>query len=109
MSEQLYRKEVSAKGKVSYNPVRAEEPQGPSITLTDAQCLTVAGALGTTLLMLYERLNPPHKKVARKIKAVEVAILDLYQGTGEGIDRELAEMIAEVWDRTMLTVSSEKS
>lgn len=103
---QLYRKTISKAGKVSYQAI---EPEPETyITLTDAQCLTAAGALGTTLLMMYERLNPPHKKVARKIKAVEVAILDLYQGTGEPLDRDIAEIMCAAWDKAMMLVSAER-
>lgn len=97
--EQLYRKEQHGKA-VRYVPVAAEET-GPVLTYTDAQCLTVAGTLGTVLLTIFERNIPPHKRVARKINAVQAAILDLYAGTGAKIDDELAEQVFTTWDRTM--------
>ena len=76
------------------------------LEFTEAQCLTAAGALGAVLLAVFERNIPPHKKVARKIKAVEAAILDLFQGTGAEIDDEVAELMIETWDRVMKEVAN---
>ena len=54
------------------------ETQSP----TDKQAITIAGTLGISLLMNYQRLMPPHKLVARKVKAVENAVTDLFRSTG---------------------------
>lgn len=105
MSEQLYRK-VEGK-RVRYVPVVPEPELQTVLQFSDAQCITAAGALGMTLLMVFERNLPPHKKVARKIKAVESAILDLFHGTGESIDPEIADLFCKTWDRTMLALNSD--
>lgn len=48
--------------------------------LTDKQAITIAGTLGITLLMNYQRLMPPHKLIARKVKAVEDAVSEALDG-----------------------------
>ena len=110
MMEQLYRKVL--KGKVvRYEPVEAVEAQTePTIyyNLDEQQSLTAAGSLGVILLMLFERHVPPHKRVARKIKAVETAILDLYKGTGKEIDNEVADAVCRAWDKAMKLISAEE-
>jgi hypothetical protein len=104
MGEMLYKKEMKGK-RVTYTPV-VDDSQPTIINLTDAQCLTAAGSLGLTLLCLFERHIPPHKRVAKKIKAVEQAILQLYHGTGEDIDPELADQFCRAWDRAMLEMAA---
>lgn len=104
MSGQLYRKTMQGK-RVVYVPV-TDEPQ-TVLNLTEAECLTAAGALGVTLLMIFERNIPAHKLVARKISAVKTAVLDLYKGTGEAIDDDIAELIFKAWDRSMKSLSGE--
>ena len=75
----------------------------PDIELefTDAQCLTLAGSLGAVLLMTFERNIPPHKLVARKVKALENAVLDVFKSTGDKVDPEIMELAFSVWDKTM--------
>lgn len=96
--DQLYKKTTQG-GRVRYVPHVEEVTR--TIELTDAQALTAAGALGVTLLGLFERFIPPHKRIARKIKAVENAVLDLFQGTGHPIDEETSRWLCESWDRAM--------
>lgn len=95
---QLYKKVMVGK-RTTYQPVVADEPT--IVALTDKQCISAAGALGVTLLALFERHFPPHKRVARKIKAVEEAIIDLYTGNGEALDDEIATHFCIAWDETM--------
>jgi len=99
-----YTKQISPKGKVTY--VEVVEDDTVVIELTDEQCLTAAGSLGLTLLCLFERNFPEHKKVARKIKAVEQAVLDLYRSTGQPIDPLLADDFCKAWDRTIREMSA---
>jgi hypothetical protein len=105
MSEQLFKRVVKGKS-FRYEPVIDDEPL-TIVTFTEGQCLTAAGTLGVILLMLFERYIPQHKRVARKIKAVETAVLELYKGTGEAIHDDIAELITTTWDRTMKAVASE--
>lgn len=77
------------------------------IQFTEGQCITAAGALGLVLMNVFERNIPPHKKVARKIKAVEEAITDLYRNTGQAIDRDIAELMIGTWDRVILELTAE--
>lgn len=103
MSETFYRR-IQTGNRARYEPVTEPDPV-TVVELTDSQCVTAAGALGVTLLILFERHFPPHKRVARKIKAVETAVLDLFAGTGEEIDEEIADLFCSTWDRTMREIS----
>jgi hypothetical protein len=102
MSEQYYTKVMQGK-KTTYKPVEATPPA--VLNLTEPECLTAAGALGVTLLLIFERNIPAHKMVARKIQAVKAAVLDLYAGTGEPINDDIANLIFEAWDGTMKRLS----
>jgi hypothetical protein len=104
--EQIYRKVVNG-ARVRYVPYLEPEQPKTVIEFTEGQCLTAAGALGTMLLMVFERNIPPHKRVARKINAVQSAILDLFKGTGEPIHDDIAELMAKTWDRVMKELSNE--
>jgi len=81
-----------------------------TVEFTDGQCVTLAGSLGVVLLMTFERNFKPMKNgsphlIARKIKAVKEAVLDLYKSTGEPIDDKYAELTCKVWDETMIKLS----
>jgi len=107
--EELYHKVMKGK-KVTYQLVTEPEPV-TVVTLTDKQCITAAGALGLTLLALFERNFKPMKNgsphlIARKIKTVEQSVLDLFQGCGEAIDPDLADDFCKSWDRTMREMSA---
>lgn len=111
MSEMLYRKKANGR----YEPAFNLEPAGDIVpepvlyyNLTNEQALTAAGALGVTLMALIEKHVPPHKLVARKIKAVEDAILNLYKGTGQEIDDEVADAMCRAWDKAMQLISAEE-
>ena len=82
------------------------EPPPKVVEYTDAQCVTLAGALGVVLLTTFERNMPAHKLVARKIKAVEDAILDLYRSSGAELDEPIAELVFKTWDKTMSELSA---
>lgn len=101
---QLYERITSPDGKVSYKPIKEESPQ--IVNMSDKEMLTVAGALGITLLMVYERVIPPHKRIARKIDAVKSAVCDLYAGAGEPVDEETIEYFCRAWDKTMRMMST---
>lgn len=107
MRETLYKKEMVGK-RVRYTPVEEPAAYDSVIEFTDGQCVTVAGALGVTLLNLFERHIPPHKRIAKNIKAVETAVLNLYNGWGEPVDHDLLDDILKCWDRTMLEMSGGK-
>lgn len=98
--EQLYRRVMKGK-RVSYEPFVEPEQEPVVHNLTDRQALTVAASLGCTLLILFERHFPAHQRSARKIKAVERAILDLFAGSGEQLDPEIADWVCKCWDETM--------
>ena len=83
---------------VPYSPVT--DATVVEFDLNEAQCLTAAGALGVTLLNIFERHIPAHKRNARKIKAVQDAVLSLYAGSGQAIDVRLADVICKSWDQT---------
>lgn len=112
--ETLYRKVMKGKT-VRYEPVQPEpdglvsgvEPTVTTITFTDRECLTVAASLGMVLLHLAQHNMQPHQLVARRIKSVEMAIVDLYRGTGEQLRVDIAEGVMRCWDETMKRISTE--
>jgi len=101
MATELFERVVSPGGKVSYRPYAPPVEEPTVYDLTDDQMLTVAGSLGVTLLILFERHIPPHKRNARKIKAVQDAVLSLYQDSGAALDPEIADWVCKCWDKTM--------
>lgn len=107
-SEPLYRKVMKGKT-VRYEPVQPEPADDTvtTITFSDRECLTVAASLGIVLLCLAQRNMQPHQLVARKIKAVEEAIKNLYAGTGETLSVDISEGVMRCWDETMKRISTE--
>lgn len=105
MNEQLYRRIEKGK-RVSYEPVTPDPEPETLVTLSDEQMISAVATLGVTLLMLAERHFPPHKLVARKVKAVEDSILDLYYSTGKHVDVEITTAFCECWDRVMREMSA---
>ena len=101
MSDQLYIK-VTQGNRVRYVPYTAPEVPSAIHNITDRQALTIAASLGGMLLMLFERHFPPHQRNARKIKAVEDAIFNLYAGSGEKLDPEISDWVCRAWDETMM-------
>lgn len=101
------------KGKKTTYEAIIEEPR-TVLNLTEPECLTAAGALGVTLLMIFERNLPKMKNgtprlAERKISALKAAVLDLYKGTGEAIKDEIAELIFKAWDGTMAALSGDEA
>lgn len=107
MTPQLYTREETPGGKVRYLPYNLpnDDDLTTTITFDEGECLTAAGTLGCVLLGLFEKHFPSHKLVARKIKAVETALLELYRGTGKKIDPKITTLILKTWDRTMIQMS----
>jgi hypothetical protein len=99
VTEQLYKKVMKGK-RTTYELVVDDSPD-TVLTFTEGQCLTAAGALGVTLLTIFERNIPPHKRIARKIQTVKDSVLDLYAGTGEPIQDDIANLIFKTWDKVM--------
>jgi hypothetical protein len=97
VTEPLYRKLKNNR----YQEIKPEEEEVTTLTFTDGQCITAAASLGVTLLMIFERNIPPHKRIARKISNVRESILDLFAGTGEPLHPDIAEKICKCWDKTM--------
>lgn len=107
-NQELYRKVTKGKA-VRYELVQPEPEDNTvtTITFSNAECVTVAGSLGIVLLKLAQRNMQPHQLVARKIKAVETAISDLFRNTGEKLQLDIAEGVMRCWDETMKRVSTE--
>jgi hypothetical protein len=100
MSEQLYRKTMQG-GRVRYIPVVEPEEEIIDYKLSDEQSVTVAGTLGTTLLCIFERFLPPHKRVMRKIAAVEGAIYDLFESNSKEINHEVSQWVVDCWNKAV--------
>jgi sugar-specific transcriptional regulator TrmB len=80
-------------------------PEIDDVDLTEAQILSMVGALGVTVIAQYERLIPPHKLTARKIKAVKEKILDMYMGTGQELDPVMINYWIDCWNLAAMTIS----
>lgn len=106
-SPELYVKEVSKGGKVSYKkfegPVaRYASPEAPLMSEFDDKELITAGvSLGMMMLMLLENTLPPHSRNARKIKAVTDAIVDLAKGQGSVLEQEMVDYWVNMWNYCM--------
>lgn len=105
MQVELYTKNVSAKGKVSYQPYVEQRPDGID-DMTDAQLVTLAVAAGVTCLMMMERMIPEHKRNARHIKKVEEAILALAKGNGDQVDADIMDYWTKSWNKSMQLMQS---
>ncbi len=77
------------------------------IELTDNQVLTLAGTIGTCMLIGLEQHLPPHKALARKIQAVEKAIAGLYGLIGEPVDGPMIDIGARCWGAAMKELAKE--
>ncbi len=88
--------------RVSYKPY---QPEIDDRELTDGQVATLVSALGVTMIENYLRNVPEHKRLARKVKAVEAAIIDLFQGTGQQIDDEICTYVMDCWNLAMVNMS----
>lgn len=73
--------------------------------LSDGEVLTLAGALGLTMLHNYSKHVPKHKLVARKVAAVEQSIEDLFKGTGQPVVDEMSNYVMDCWNLAMLTMA----
>ena len=98
---QLYEKTISKGGKVVYKPYTPPSQAPVVMNINDREALTIVASLGMMLIMLFERHFPPHQRNARKIKAVEDAIFNLYAGSGEKLDPALVDWVLSCWDETM--------
>jgi hypothetical protein len=101
----LYTKQMSDKGKVTYQEYKGYTPK-PEDEMTDGQMLTFAISLSVTCLNIMERSIPTHKRNSRKIKALEQAIFDAAQGHGEHIDKEFVDFVVGAWNHTMHHISN---
>ena len=99
---QLYEKTISKGGKVVYKPYTPPSQAPVVMNINDREALTIVASLGMMLIMLFERHFPPHQRNARKIKAVEDAIFNLYAGSGEKLDPEISDWVCRAWDETMM-------
>lgn len=108
MSE-LFTKHTSASGKVTYKPyvpTIAEEPSCKlSDSMTEGEIVTAVGGLAVMAIHGYKVLMPEHKMVARKVSAVEAAVLSMFKDTGSYIDTDVIDHIISAWDQTMQRLS----
>jgi hypothetical protein len=99
--QELYVKAMQGK-RTRYIPY---QPEMTDMELSEAQILTIAGALGVTVLQQYQQLVPSHKRSARKIKAVEQSLLDLLHGNGQAIDPVMADYAMACWNKAAIIMS----
>lgn len=100
-NQELYLKKMHGK-QVRYVPY---DPQITDMELTEAQILTLAGSLGIVVLSQYHKLVPSHRRNARKIKAVENALLDMLQGSGQDLDDSMADYAIACWNKAAMLMS----
>ena len=101
---QLYTKEVSNGGKVSYVPY-IQPTQKVSMYLSDNQVLTLASTIAVCCLIGLEQHLPAHKALSRNIREVETAIGKLAKLAQGKLDDQLVSIGTQAWDKTMEYIS----
>ena len=71
-----------------------------------AELVTLGTSLGIMILMILEKQLPPHARNARKIKAVEDAVLDLARGHCAPITEEMMQYWVDAWNHTMIDIQA---
>ncbi len=107
---ELYIRQVSAGGKVSYVPYVEPAPKRlQNDEFTPEQMVTMVGTMGICLIESVGRLLPGHTKISREIKKVEQALLSLYANTGQPLDNETVEWAIDCWNETMRRIAEGRS
>lgn len=103
---QLYQR--IQKGKTN----RYIEYQPPSVklndTITGEQLVTAVGTLSVLAINSYRMMLPEKTFTDNRVKSVEEAVLRMFKDTGAKIDRDILEHVNNVWNRTMLALSSDE-
>lgn len=102
MSEQLYRKVTSDKGRVSYVPFIAPDPRREFID--QKQAVALLTVLVLSLLMATEDQYPPHSRLAREISNVGVAVTRLSKLNNEPLEPELIDVGVAAWNSAIDTI-----
>ena len=97
MIPELYTKNVSAGGRVTFTPFDPNKPP-EDVEVSDRQILTMTGTVGMILLKVHSKCYRDHQKAGRKVLKVLEAVRDLYSDIGGDIEDETAEYIVDCWN-----------
>ncbi len=109
--EPLYRRVMQGQ-RVRYLPVIDDRPADHVVEYTDEECLTVAGSLGITLMMILEKNLPKTPNgspgiIERKIRDARNAITELYRGTGKSVHDDIANQTFNTWNYAMTVIATQ--
>lgn len=106
---QLYERHVSPAGKISYRLHQPRKEQVTEFELDNKQVATLAGTLGTCILMGLERHLPSHALLARKNRAVEESLQSLAAVAGTDLDQKLIDAGIGAWSAAVEQLGKELS
>lgn len=89
---------------VEHVPVTKEVPVVDEFD--SGELITLGVSLGMMMLMILEKQLPSHARNARKLQALQAAILDLAKGHGKPIDPAMADYWVDVWNRVMSEIQA---
>lgn len=104
-NEQLYRKVVSPKGRVTYERYTPPDPRREFIDQEQAVALLTVIVL--SMLMATEDQYPPHSRLAREINNVGVAVTRLSKLNNKPLDSDLVDVGVKAWNATIDTIMTE--
>lgn len=94
---ELFTREVSPKGKISYKPVDYNSLK-PGTALTDGEIISAVGGLAVCAIYGYGQLVKPKSCTANRIKSVQETVLKMFADTGSKIEASSVAHVCRVWD-----------
>lgn len=104
---ELYVKEVSKGGKVSYKPYI--RPTQIDMELTNAEVCSMVAALGICCLHGFEDHLPEHSVISRKTRALETAIGDVARLNKDALTQKHLEAVTHAWGAAVERLGQELS
>ena len=104
----LYTQHISAGGKKTYHEYHPATVT-TEMELDNKQIATLAGTIGTCMLMGLERHLPEHALLSRRIKATETALQQLASTAGTQLDNRIVDAAVVAWGAAMQTLALELS
>lgn len=98
---QLYEKIMQGK-KTTYREYTPKPIKMPEIE--QSQVVTLLYTLSISMLMSVREQLPPHAAMARKVKAVEEAIVSLSKLNAEPMDEDLVTVGVEAWNAAIYSM-----
>lgn len=97
----LYTKEVSPKGKITYKPYMPPTNR-IEMELTNAEVCSMVAALGICCLYGFEAHLPDHSAISRKVRALEVAIGDVAALNRDSLSEKHMDAVQQAWGAALV-------